>query len=324
MDIDILLALQEFRNSLGSLGDGLTAFFLKMTFWGELTTALVITAVVYWCVSKDFGTYLLMGWNGSRLANGLIKVTACVYRPWIRDARVVPVEKAVASATGYSFPSGHSMNGTSVFGGVAIRKDLPKALRIASGIIVVLIAFSRPFLGVHTPQDVIVGVCAGLLMMWLSGKLMTWIAAHPEKDILVAAIGMALGIALAVFASVKSYPMDYDADGKLLVDGAKMANDTFQAAGWGFGFFIGWVLERRFVRFSTEVPRVQKLTRLLIGLLGFYVVTLILGALIKGWLPGAAGTTVSSFLQMFYVVFLFPWCLVRFEKGEQAEPARVA
>lgn len=135
MDIDILLVLQGFRDSAdGALGNGLTDFFSKMTFWGELNTVLVVLAVVYWCVSKDFGTYLMMGWSGTRMLNGFLKVTACVYRPWIRDARIVPNEKAIVSATEYSFPSGHSMNGASVFGGVAIRKDLPKALRIGAGI----------------------------------------------------------------------------------------------------------------------------------------------------------------------------------------------
>ncbi len=35
-------------------------------------------ALVYWCISKSFGTYLLMGWSGNRLVNGMLKVTACV------------------------------------------------------------------------------------------------------------------------------------------------------------------------------------------------------------------------------------------------------
>lgn len=48
-----------------------------MTFPGETNSAMVILAVVYWCVSRDFGTFLLMGWNGIRLVNGTLKVTAC-------------------------------------------------------------------------------------------------------------------------------------------------------------------------------------------------------------------------------------------------------
>ena len=100
-----------------------------MTFFGEMNTALLIMAIIYWCVSKAFGTYLLMGWSANRIVNGFLKVTACVYRPWIRDARIVPYGDSMQTATGYSFPSGHSMNGASLFEGGAIRKELPRMLR---------------------------------------------------------------------------------------------------------------------------------------------------------------------------------------------------
>ena len=306
MDIDILLALQHFREGADTF---LTAFFLKMSYIGEMTIVLAVIAEIYWCVSKDFGNYLLMGWSGNRIVNGLLKVSACAYRPWIRDARIIPEKEAMAAATGYSFPSGHSMNAASLYGGGAIRKELPRMLRIALALIAVLIAFSRNYLGVHTPQDVLVGLAAGLLVMWLTGKLIRWVETHPEKDILVMCIGILIAVAVAVFAAVKSYPEDRDAAGKLLVDGAKMANDTFKGVGWAIGFLAGWVLERRFVGFSTDVPMITKATRFVTGLLGFYAVSLILTSLIKSWIPGAAGTILSCFLQMFYVSFLFPWCI---------------
>lgn len=306
MDIVILLALQHFREGADTF---LTAFFLKMSYIGEMTIVLAVIAEIYWCVSKDFGNYLLMGWSGNRIVNGLLKVSACAYRPWIRDARIIPEKEAMAAATGYSFPSGHSMNAASLYGGGAIRKELPRMLRIALALIAVLIAFSRNYLGVHTPQDVLVGLAAGLLVMWLTGKLIRWVETHPEKDILVMCIGILIAVAVAVFAAVKSYPEDRDAAGKLLVDGVKMANDTFKGVGWAIGFLAGWVLERRFVSFSTDVPMMTKATRFVTGLLGFYAVSLILTSLIKSWIPGAAGTILSCFLQMFYVSFLFPWCI---------------
>ena len=74
MDINILLALQEFRDGAGAF---LAGFRSKMTWLGEINTVIVIMALIYWCVSKDFGTYILMGWSGNRLVNGMLKVTAC-------------------------------------------------------------------------------------------------------------------------------------------------------------------------------------------------------------------------------------------------------
>ena len=315
MDINILLALQAFRNGVGGC---LTDFMTKMSFIGEMNSVLIIMALVYWCVSKPFGQYLLMGWSGNRIVNGLLKVAGCVFRPWIRDARIVPDPDALASATGYSFPSGHSMNAASLYGGGAIRRELSRGLRVALGAIMVLIAFSRNFLGVHTPQDILVGTLAGLLVMWLTARLIAWVDSRPGRDIWVMCAGIVLSVAVAVFAALRHCPSYYDEAGKLLVDGAKMPNDTYKGVGWCIGFLAGWVLEKRYVGFSTDVPMMTRMTRLTTGLLGYYAVSLILIPLVKGWIPGMAGTIITCFIQMFYVSFIFPWCAKRLEHA----PAR--
>ena len=312
MDIDILLALQDFRNGPGAF---LASFLSKMTWLGELNTALVIMALIYWCVSKEFGSYLLMGWSGNRLVNGMLKVTVCAYRPWIRDARVVPYGDSIKTATGYSFPSGHTMNAASVYGGGAVRKDIPGAMRVVLVFLVLLVAFSRNYLGVHTPQDVLVGIIAGTSVMFLTMKMMQWIDNHSEKDLLVVCIGVGLAILVAIYAAVKPYPVDTDAAGKVLVDGAKMANDTFKGVGWCAAFLTGWILERRFVQFSTDISMMKRMSRLTIGLFSYYVVSLIFVPAVKDWISGPAGTFVSCYLQMFYVSFIFPWLLKHFEKA---------
>ena len=311
MDIDILMALQNFRNGPGAF---LAGFFSKMTWLGELNTAIVIMALIYWCISKDFGAYFLMGWSGNRLVNGMLKVTACAYRPWIRDTRVLPYSDSITTATGYSFPSGHTMNAASVYGGGAVRKDIPGAMRVVLVFLVLLVAFSRNYLGVHTPQDVLVGIAAGTLVMFLTMKMMQWIKNHSEKDLLVVCIGVGLAILVAIYAAVKPYPADTDAAGNLLVDGAKMANDTFKGVGWSVAFLTGWILERRFVQFSTDISMMRRITRLTFGLLSYYVVSLIVVPLMKDWISGVPGTFISCYLQMLYVSFIFPWAVKRFEK----------
>ncbi len=310
MDINILLALQEFRNGAGSIFLG---FLSKMTYLGEMNTVLIIMALIYWCISKEVGTYLLMGWSGNRVVNGFLKVTACVYRPWIRDDRIVPDPDAKATATGYSFPSGHSVNGASLFGGLAMRKELSRALRVVLYIMVVLIAFSRIYLGVHTPQDILTGMVTGLIVMFLTGRLIAWIELHPEKDIPVMCAAIAISVAVAVFAAVKSYPVDYDSAGKILVDGAKMAKDTYKGAGWCIGFFTGWILEKRRVGFSTDVTMPVRVSRLVTGLLSYYMIALIVLPLLKDKLSGPASSIVTCFIQMFYVSFIFPWLIKHLE-----------
>ena len=144
------------------------------------------------------------------------------------------------------------------------------------GILVLLVGFSRNFLGVHTPQDVLVGIVAGTLVMFLTVKLMQWIDLHPEKDLLVICIGV----------------------------------------GYCTAFLTGWILERRFVKFSTDISMKKRFTRLAVGLLSYYVVSLIFVPLIKDGISGAPGTFISCYLQIFYVSFIFPWLIKRFEKSE--------
>lgn len=158
-----------------------------------------------------------------------------------------------------------------------------------------------------------------MLVMWLTVRLMKFAAAHPEKAWLIVCVGLGLAAAVALYAGLKSYSADYDAEGNLIVDGAKMANDAFKGVGWCAAFLVGWILERRFVGFSTDVPMIRRVTRLATGLLGYYAVSLILVPLLKGWIPGPAGTVVSCFIQMFFISFIFPWCLKKFEKAGEGK-----
>ena len=75
---DMLLILQGFRETGGAF---LLEFFKKMTYLGEMTTVRAFLAIIYWCIWKELGTYLLIGWSGIRLASGALKVTFCKYHP---------------------------------------------------------------------------------------------------------------------------------------------------------------------------------------------------------------------------------------------------
>lgn len=64
--------------------------------------------------------------------------------------------------------------------------------------------------------------------------------------------------------------------------------------------------ENRDVRFTTDVPAIDKTTRGVIGLAAYYMLSLILVPLMKGWTGGPAGTMISCFIRMFYISFLYP------------------
>ena len=111
----------------------LDAFFSVVTLFGEETALLAFGLVIFWCVSKYRGYYLLtVGFVGI-VINQTLKMICRVPRPWIKDPNFTIVESAREAATGYSFPSGHTTDATVLFGGPVIRGKLPKILNIQAG-----------------------------------------------------------------------------------------------------------------------------------------------------------------------------------------------
>lgn len=315
MDIEFLLFLQQLREATFGLLDG---FFLQLSVLAEPFYTMAFIAVLYWCFDKAMGTYVMMGWGLNRLANGFLKITACVYRPWIRDPRVEPLSAAIEKATGYSFPSGHTTNAVSLYGGPALRKGTTKPVRALLVTLLLLTGLSRNWVGVHAPQDVLVALLVGCALMLFAGWVMDRLDERPELDVMVMAVGVIASVMLIAYAALKSYPVDYDAAGEILVDPQKMAVDSFKNAGWALGISVGWFCERRFVRFSTDGTSQQRLFRGLFGLLVFALVFYPLTDLMKLLVPGGLGSSLGCFLQTLTIVLLVPMAIVRLEHREAA------
>lgn len=303
MDIEYLLLLQRLREATGGALDGTMMFVTKL---GEASVLTILLALLYWAFDKRTGIYLMLVFYGSRVVNGFVKITACVYRPWIRDARVHPVPVAQAGATGYSFPSGHSANAMSCWGGLAAEKQRPKWLRAVLAVVVVCIGFSRNFLGVHTPQDVAVSFLLGVVMIVASQRVLAVLERRPGCDVWVLAGGAAVCALLILYAALKSYPMDYDEAGALIVDPAKMAIDSYKNAGMGLGFFLGWFLERRVIRFRTDVGAACRASRCVVGGALYLLLYRYLTPQLAAAIGGGLGKAAEQFVLVFYIVALAP------------------
>ena len=97
------------------------------------------------------------------------------------------------------------------------------------GLLVALIGFSRNFLGVHTPQDVIAGILEGALVIWLAGVLLTWLEASDEGQSKVIAFGAAIiTVIYLAFVTLKRYPVSSEAGTAAPMD---MLLDAYEAAG---------------------------------------------------------------------------------------------
>lgn len=264
-------------------------------------------------MDKKIGQYLLINIGLSGFVNGIVKLTACVYRPWIRSADVKPLDSVFATATGYSFPSGHMANGVAVYGGLAVKKNRHRLFRNLMIILLVLIGFSRNYVGVHTPQDVLVSAGIGIVLLFAVSRTMSWVDQKDCRDLWVLVICIVLCILQVLYTQLKSYPMDY-IDGKLIVDPEKMKLDSFGNTGMFLGTVLGWYLERRFIRFRNDVPKMTAVSRFVLG--GIFIVLLYNcgSTLFALFLPGAASQFLGKMTLMFFITFLYPLIFTAWEK----------
>lgn len=315
MDIQYLLFLQDLREAMGGV---FNSFFLQISDLSYGIYIWLLACVLFWAVDKKSGRFLFLNIGFSRYFMQLLKLTFCVYRPWIRSEKIVPVE----TASGYSFPSGHSITATANYGTMIDRNRKHKPLCIFLGIMILLTLFSRNYIGVHTPQDVLVGTLLGAVVVVGGAKVWEWIDAHPDKDWLIPCAGVVLTVLFLIYISVKSYPMDY-VDGSLLVDPAKMKVDGFKDAGRLLGVTIGWFLERRFVRFSMDVSALQKVTRAGVGALLLIFIEKCLTPAVTGAFSSSWVNCLMTFLELFVLIVVYPLCFSRLEKSG-TEPRETA
>ena len=252
-DIKYLLILQDLRNATGGAFDELLNAISKIA----VDVMPFLPFMVYWCISKKWGyRFIATIWCGE-VVNGLVKLTVCAYRPWIRSDLIEPAGDSKVAATGYSFPSGHTMCATATYGTTAVwQYKKRKWLSVLCGIMILLTMFSRNFLGVHTPQDVIVGFLETSLVIAAIGKVMNKAEGNEKFYDMLSAAGL-IAIALSIiYILFKPYPMDY-VNGELLVDPVKMMKDCFKGCGGMLGLIIGSYAERHYIHY--EIPEKSKL-----------------------------------------------------------------
>ena len=222
-------------------------------------------AILYWCFNKKAAYYIAMNISFGSMVNQALKNTFCVYRPWIKNPDIKPVPEAFESATGYSFPSGHTQIASSEFLSVAVWQKKRKWLVGVCIAITLLVMFTRNYLGVHTLQDVLASLAVSVVVLFVTKKILDWADGKKNRDLVVFFVGMAVCSAFLIFTTVKPYPTDFTPDGKLLVDPKEMITDCYAAAGCVYGFLIGWICERRFVNFKTDVSKKSKIIRSVVG-----------------------------------------------------------
>ncbi len=222
----------------------LDSIMLLITRLGEETAFLVLALVVFWCVDKRKGYYLMaVGFVGT-VTSQFLKLLCRVPRPWVLDGNFTVVSGAKEAATGYSFPSGHSQSAVGTFGALAATAR-QRWLKIAGIAAAILVPLSRMYLGVHTPADVLVGSGISLVLL---GALYPVIFKGGEKAMKILIAGM-LALAIGQLLFVELYPFPVDIDAANLASGVKNA---YTLLGCLVGVAVVYAVDTKWLNFPTE------------------------------------------------------------------------
>ena len=281
---EILLQIQ----SIGT--DFLDTIFAAITFMGDEEFYLLMLPAIYWCLNRAVAVRLGYVFLFSTAINIGLKDLFTLARPDPSQVR------RVIDASGYGFPSGHAQGTTTVWLYLAteVRK---KAFWVIAIAVAVLVGFSRMYLGVHYPGDVLGGWFFGLVLVllyvWLSARYRSKLAKLPLWVKVAIVVLVPLGL-LAIHA----------------------VPDTVSALSVMLGFGLGSVLEREWVRFRVDGVWWMRAVRFLlgaVGLLGIYFGLKMVfpdGSFFRGLRYMLVGT---------WVTLLAPWLFVLARLAEKEQ-----
>lgn len=249
MDImlEILKYIQSFSNPF------LDSFFELVTILGEDIFFIIVIAIIYWCFNKTFGYKLAFVYLVSGAVNTIIKEIVKLPRPigyeGIKSRRI-------ETAGGYSFPSGHTQQSTSLFATLMI--ELKKKWFYYIGVIgVLLVGLSRMYLGVHWPIDVIGGLIIGILSTIIVIKVFNW-AKDRGKPMLLGVL-VVPAIICMIFFRTETY---------------------YKAAGTLIALWIGYIIEDKYIHYETKAIWWRQIIKLVIGFLGLVLLKVYLKELL--------------------------------------------
>lgn len=280
----------------------LTLFFRFWTLFGEEMLIFGIICVLFWCADKKLAYRIAFTMFISGLLVQGMKIIFRVERPWIRDPTFKAVDGATLTATGYSFPSGHTQGAASFFGTLAFRfgKIRYKALCV---IVILMVGLSRMYLGVHTLADVVVSMVVTLFTAWLCSFVFDRYLYKTKYDLIVAVIFSVLSISVAVLALV------------LLKIGhieTEHVSDCFKLAGAGLGAAAGWYIERNFIDFDVKAKNLLiQLLKIAFGL----AVAMILKSGLKLLLGDSnAVNLIRYFATVMWILAVYPFIIKKIMK----------
>lgn len=216
---------------------------------GEETVAIILVAVIYIMFDKELARRLFFITAASLGVNSIVKNFVKRPRPFSVGA-VTCVRSN--TATGYSFPSGHTQNVATWSTALAIRFKKFRLMLFAV-LVTALVAFSRMFLGAHYPSDVIAGAIFGIAFAFICSGAYDRVS---NKNILYGAVILIL----APFAILFLFHAD------------PLYADFYKLYGMFLGAFCSVLFEEKYVAFDYDTAVWKKILRVVIAVILAFVI----------------------------------------------------
>ncbi len=271
----------------------LDAIMSIITRLGEETVFMLLGMLVFWCVDKRNGYYLLsVGFIGT-LINQWLKIGFRIPRPWVIDPNFQIVDSAKEAATGYSFPSGHTQSAVGTLGGIA-RFASSIWLKLLCIVLALLTAISRMYLGVHTPLDVGVSLVVATILVFVLYPLFESTLWFPNRMYAIIAGMLAAALAFVGFIEFYVFPVDVD-----VANLASAVKNAYTMLGAVCGMLIVYTFDSKVLNFSTHAPWWGQAIKLVGGL----ALTVAVKALLKApLLTLCGGHDVAHAIRYFLLV----------------------
>ena len=292
MQLDIMLFFQRFRTPLVEK----TAEIVSML--GEIAVPLLIMMILIWCVSRKKAFAIVASLMTALLVSQTLKAIFRLPRPFqvhpdkIKGGRL-------STATGYSFPSGHSTT-SGAFYSALITTIWKKWATVLFIIPIILVPVSRLVLGVHWPLDVITGTIIGLVSGFGITYLMLRLYERKRLFLIITFIYGLLATITAMVLAVLLATTDID---------TVAFDDLMSTATITGSIFLGFYLERKTVGSAPEEGSIgKKIVRFIIGV----ILTLVIVVLISFIPAPEAFTSFATYFMLgLWCVYLYPLFAVK-------------
>lgn len=260
-EIEILKAIRKNCSSFWN------TFFQIVSYLGESVVVIGIIVIIYFMYDKQFGKKLIFTLFSSLLINNAIKGIVKYPRPFVYDSSLDPLSKN--TATGYSFPSGHTQTASTLYIGIAKGSKIERKFNIDKSIIwiisitlIVLVGLSRIMLAVHYPKDVIIGLILGIASVYLFFAIYDKFG--KKNEFLINIIILLIFFPFLFIFNEKTYEFTYP------------YKDFYTVYSLFLGYTLGSVIDNKYVNYSCNTSMIKKILRTIVS---FLIIIVCIGGL---------------------------------------------